>query len=249
MPIWIRAKSTAWCRHGNAGRPLISYHMKWSGGIWTTAASPSEEEAKAAALVTLRPPLCSSSHRHVPEPWLHAGGGLAQTSEGAQGREVNKGWVLFPLWFSPLHKAYCIKECMICCFGGLQGSGLWPWWSQDWPQGPGKLSQWCWCLPGWAVLSVLVLPGAVGFPWAISGHTKPGSPFPKRKHRQVREVCWPPAQLPSRASIHLQPRLRAYVPVTAVMDFSYRAQDVLFSPLAKTPLGDIWQMASPAPRG
>lgn len=98
-------------------------------------------------------------------------------------------------------------------------------------------------------LSMLVLPGAVGFPWAISGHTKPGSPFPKRKHRQVREVCWPLAQLPSRASIHLQPRLRAYVPVTAVMDFSYRAQDVLFSPLAKTPLGDIWQMASPAPRG
>lgn len=96
-------------------------------------------------------------------------------------------------------------------------------------------------------LSMPAFPGAILFPWAISGHAKPGSPFPKRKHQQVREVYWPPAQLPSRASIHLQPRLHAYVAVTAVMDFSYRAQDVLFSPLAKTPLGDIWQMASPAP--
>lgn len=73
-------------------------------------------------------------------------------------------------------------------------------------------------------------------PRAFSDHAKPGIPFPKGKHGQVREAYWPLAQPPSRARIHLQPRLCAYVPVTAVMDFSCHVQDVLFSPLAKTPL-------------
>lgn len=81
-----------------------------------------------------------------------------------------------------------------------------------------------------------VLPGTILLPRAISGHAKPGIPFPKGKHGQVREACWPLAQPPSGARIHLQPRLCAYVLVTAVMDFSCHVQDVLFSPLAKTPL-------------
>jgi len=51
MPIWIRAKSTAWSCHGNMGRPLISYHMKSSGRIWTSAALPSSK-AKGTAPVT-----------------------------------------------------------------------------------------------------------------------------------------------------------------------------------------------------
>lgn len=180
MPIWIRAKSTAWSCYGDVGRPLISSHMKSSGRVRTTAALPSSE-AKGTALLT--PSLPSAAPTAM--SWSRR---VLQASEvGAQ--EVRWRWwwgktkdeccslSYFPLLRKPV--CCCRKEHRRCAAFGDSGThdcdlrkvraghkaltssvrGVSVCLGELHPRMPMVLS------------AILLL-------WAISGHAKPAFPFP-----------------------------------------------------------------------
>lgn len=150
MPIWIRAKSTAWSCHGNVGRLLISYHMKSSGRIWTSTALPSSE-AKDTDPVTPSQthwPLHSSKNSHVLEQKCPLGGmrrGWTSKEEGWQGQKAGKlikDGDNFPFYFPLPRKSVCSCVKEICCFLSRWDLCQWPQRNQDWPQVPGELNEW-----------------------------------------------------------------------------------------------------------
>lgn len=88
MPTWIRAKSTAWGCRGNMGRPLISYHMKLSGRIWTSAALPSPQTKGTTPVTSQSDPVMPWELQEQPHP----GAEMSSWRKGTRGQVRGRRW-------------------------------------------------------------------------------------------------------------------------------------------------------------